>query len=279
MYTVAQWSENSFITAGGDGVLLLWNINDFENPVAIARTGSQIFSLKKISITRLLIGDIHGQVFLVDTREKRIIAQKNAAAGAVFDFEVTNNQKIISAHQKGKIIIWDGALNLIQTIDTSSKSIRNLQIVEPRILFAAGSEGKIFKIDLVTGKLVHEIPVSANSIFSFSKISENHFVAGGREAKLFEIKNDSVTEICNAHLGTINCLIAPENEKWLASAGRDREIRIWSKTDYTLLKVLNRVRDGGHSASVNKILFMDQHQLLISVGDDKQVIVWKINSV
>lgn len=64
-------------------------------------------------------------------------------------------------------------------------------------------------------------------------------------------------------------------ENKIVTASRDRSLKIWEKSSGELLKVIDLLRNGCHLRSVNRLLAMpDGH--LISVGDDRQGIVWRV---
>ena len=65
----------------------------------------------------------------------------------------------------------------------------------------------------------------------------------------------------------------------LASASKDKSIRIWDTKTWQLLKVINRKKYEYHSNSVNKIIWSADDKSLISVSDDRLGIIWKIEKV
>jgi WD40 repeat protein len=80
-----------------------------------------------------------------------------------------------------------------------------------------------------------------------------------------------------AHLFTINNIAFHPTEPIFATASRDKMIKIWDLNNYKLLKVIDVIKFGGHINSVNKLLWSTFNNLLISVSDDRTVIVWKIS--
>ncbi|PSR03495.1 MAG: hypothetical protein BRD50_05840 [Bacteroidetes bacterium SW_11_45_7] len=61
-----------------------------------------------------------------------------------------------------------------------------------------------------------------------------------------------------------------------ASASRDKTVKLWDAETFELLKVLDNKKFEGHVHSVNKLLWSHEHDLLISCGDDRSVIIWKV---
>lgn len=79
-----------------------------------------------------------------------------------------------------------------------------------------------------------------------------------------------------AHWYAINDLKLSPDGKYFASASRDKTIKIWDANSYELLKVLDNEKFEGHTHSVNSLLWVNEH-LLLSTGDDRQIIAWEIN--
>jgi WD40 repeat protein len=75
----------------------------------------------------------------------------------------------------------------------------------------------------------------------------------------------------------VNHLSLSPNKKLLASASRDKTIKIWDAESLELLKVLDRTKyPTSHTHSVNRLLWLND-DTLISTGDDRKVICWKIS--
>ena len=79
-----------------------------------------------------------------------------------------------------------------------------------------------------------------------------------------------------AHMFTINDIVFSPDGKLMATAGRDKHIKIWDAEAFNLLKVIDREKFGGHINSVNKLFWSNWNNYLISCGDDKAVMVWEI---
>jgi WD40 repeat protein len=66
--------------------------------------------------------------------------------------------------------------------------------------------------------------------------------------------------------------------KFFASASRDKTIRIWSAETYELQKSIDKEKYDGHLNSVNKLLWLHSHNYLISGSDDRSIIIWKVSA-
>ena len=74
---------------------------------------------------------------------------------------------------------------------------------------------------------------------------------------------------------TINHLQFSPNGQLLATASRDRTVKIWDAASLELFKVIDTLRFGGHLRSVNRLRWVSDLEL-VSVSDDRTAAVWKI---
>jgi WD40 repeat protein len=52
---------------------------------------------------------------------------------------------------------------------------------------------------------------------------------------------------------------------------------VWDWEALKLLKVIDRARHAGHGTSVNKLLWTNYNQQLVSASDDRSISVWNIH--
>jgi WD40 repeat protein len=66
------------------------------------------------------------------------------------------------------------------------------------------------------------------------------------------------------------------NGMYFATASRDKTVKIWDAENYVVLKRFEGQKYKAHSHSVNKLLWLNQKQLL-STGDDGSIRLWGID--
>ena len=176
----------------------------------------------------------------------------------------------------------------------SAKSLRSLDIcVAKREIAIGGSDGNVYFLDLDTFDVKQTIKTAhTNSVFSVRYTPDGkHLVTGGRDAFLKLWPLDSPPDSLGtspyfslfeapAHLFTVNSIaFHPLNPILFATASRDRTIKIWEIQDTTLFlrKVVDTIRYGCHIRSVNSLFWSTFNDYLVSVSDDRSVIVWKIS--
>ena len=67
-----------------------------------------------------------------------------------------------------------------------------------------------------------------------------------------------------------------KKSKFFATGSRDKTIKIWNADNFELLLRIDNAKNKGHTQSVNKLLWSDFNNYLVSTGDDKAIMVWKI---
>jgi WD40 repeat protein len=56
----------------------------------------------------------------------------------------------------------------------------------------------------------------------------------------------------------------------------DKSLKVWKLDELRLLKVIDRARHAGHGTSVNKVLWTNYENQLVSASDDRTISVWNI---
>jgi WD40 repeat protein len=105
-------------------------------------------------------------------------------------------------------------------------------------------------------------------------------ISGGKDGHLrLWHSNDSrlLMEIPAHNFGIYDLVISPD-KSLLASASRDKSVKIWDLNDLSPLDKIARPKYEAHTHSVNTLLWNDNPELLISAGDDRKIKCWKIST-
>jgi WD40 repeat protein len=104
-----------------------------------------------------------------------------------------------------------------------------------------------------------------------------HLVTGSRDARLkfwnVESGYEKEDEIV-AHMYAINHLDYSPDTKHFVTCSLDKTLKVWDASGRKLLKVVDRARHGGHVTSVNKVLWTDHQNQILSASDDRTISVW-----
>ena len=56
----------------------------------------------------------------------------------------------------------------------------------------------------------------------------------------------------------------------------DKSIKVWDAETFQLLKVIDKARHAGHGTSVNRLLWTNHNNLLVSASDDRSISIWDL---
>jgi WD40 repeat protein len=268
-----------FLSAGGDGWIVLWNKSGKEeNGTLVATVEGKIFSMVFDHSRNLLVaGDMDGHLYWIDLENKTILKRLIVHKGSVFSIKIWDN-KIWTCGGDGYLCVLDPTVMMVQnSIRLSSQGLRCIEFVKDKIV-VGGSDNQIRILDplsLDTEKVMNN--AHHNSIFTMWYDGESILYSGGRDAelKLWDISDWKEIKKMPAHWFTINKII-PAGDNNLITVSRDKSIRIWNRNDMTLLKSLSFDK-GGHINSVNDAVYFGELNHFVTCGDDRSLILWKIS--
>ncbi|GAB3172958.1 WD40 repeat domain-containing protein [Telluribacter humicola] len=283
VYTLAHSGiPHKFFSAGGDGLVVSWDLSKPDLGELVAQVGASIYALAYDSTSKYLwIGHNFKGIQVVDPINKAQIASSKIASAAIFDIKLYGDKALLALGD-GVIIVMDIPTFAVQKhIKASQKSIRSLAINPAGGEIAAGSSDwhiTVFDSDGFTLKkrfLAHD-----NSVFTVQYSPDGRFLlSAGRDAhlKVWDAANnyEPVQDI-PAHMFSINHLTYRPDGKYFATCSMDKSVKIWDADTFQLKKVIDRARHAGHGTSVNKLLWSEYEDLLVSCSDDRTISVWEI---
>jgi hypothetical protein len=250
-----------------------------------------------------------GQLFCGLTVPERGLLVTGALDGGLHWLypENTDNNRHLAHHTKAIYVILrlpqdrlfcgggDGVLSVwsiqsgrvAESLPLSTMAIRSM-VYAPQndLLYVGCSDHHIYVVEPNSLSIVSYWKAHENSVFSLALHQDDedraYLFSGGRDAilKKWPLGTDGLLSgeavVRPAHNFTINDLAIQPSGALMASASRDKTIKIWNTTTLELEKVIDVVRDQGHVNSVNTLLWRDDHTLL-SAGDDRRILEWQLN--
>lgn len=267
------FQNETIYTAGSDKLVVEWQKQSYDKPTAIAKFPHSCYALLAEN-GRLWIGLTDGTLHCIAMASKNKLFEKKVASGAIF--------QILHTPEGIIVISEDGLCHMIKEYSVyrsakiSLKSLRHV-VQQDENLFIATSDGEVVFIALKDLEIKYRFKEHQQSVFAVC-LTEEYLISGGRDASLIvqDLGNGEVLHKIPAHLSTINSITYNKTQNILATASKDKSIRLWDAENLTLLKVLDANKFGSHTNSVNKLRWLSDDKSLISISDDRTGIIWKI---
>jgi WD40 repeat protein len=286
VYTLEKSAQpNIFYSAGGDGLVVAWDLDAPENGDLLAQVPTSVYALHHLAAENLLlVGQNQHGIQVIDVAAKQVKKSVALPGMAFFDIVAsTPHQQVYVAGGDGTLFILDDRdFRLKQALRYSTKSLRSLALNAATNELALGfSDHTIRIVDAATGQLRHEIAAHNNSVFTVAYSPDGRYLlSGSRDAhlKVWEVAvgYQEATSIV-AHLFTINHLTFSPEGRFFATCSMDKSVKIWDAATFRLLKVIDRARHAGHGTSVNKLFWSARLNSLVSCSDDRTISVWDLN--
>jgi WD40 repeat protein len=283
VYTVEASDNDAHIfSAGGDGMIVRWNLLAPEEGELIAKLPNSVYAIHYLSKTdQLIAGHNYEGIHLLNWQEKKEIASLKLSSSSIFDIQSFQNN-IFIASGDGSLTVVDLEKWMVKRkMVTSGKSARAIAINPVAGEMAIGFSDyfiRIFSLDDYS--LKHEFQAHQNSVFTLCFTPDYKFlISGSRDARLkaWDVSSGYVqVEEVVAHLFAINHLAFSPSGKHFVTGSMDKSIKVWDANELKLLKVIDRARHAGHGTSVNKLLWTSFNDQLVSASDDRTLSVWKL---
>lgn len=279
LYALAPGQDaRHFLSAGGDGWIVEWNLNDLETGRLLATVNGQVFALCVLPDGRICAGDMNGSLYWIDRAAPDHTRHIQFHKKGVYAL-LAPGEQLLSGGGDGLLTRWDTqTLRPLESRQLSNKALRCIAWSPDRLELAVGAaDGHIYLLDALSLD-VRRILQNAhtNSVFSLRYRPDGQLLlSGGRDARLQAWSPDSGECLYDqpAHWYTINDIVFSPDGRLFATASRDKTIRIWDADPIRLLQTLDTLRAGCHVNSVNRLMWLPD--CLLSASDDRSVMAWR----
>lgn len=271
----------TFYSAGGDGLVVKWDVTKPDLGDLVARIGASVYALAHDPATGLLwVGHNYEGIQLIDPVRKKAVASLKIGPAPIFDIKIWHDKALVALGDGVIVVIDIPSFSIQKHLKASQKSARTLAVRAEAAELAAGfSDHSVSVFDLTTLTLKKRFQAHGNSVFSVCySPDQRYLVTGGRDAHLKVWDATQHYAPCHdipAHLFAINQIAYRADGAYLATASMDKSIKIWQADTFRLVKVVDRARHAGHGTSVNALLWLSGGDLLVSGSDDRTVSVWE----
>lgn len=279
VYTLLQQpaGKSHFLAAGGDGQVSGWDASKPGDGELRAKVDGKIFcSAFSPDGNALLLGTFEGDVIQIKDKEVKRVRHHAKAVFGIFP----RKEDFLSLSADGCLARWDyHGEEARSSFRLNYEGLRSCATFDSSTLIG-GSNGALYFLDPEDFHIQQKIEQAhSGSIFTLLPMEDwGVFLSGAMDAQLNVWSPDGqLIKNIPAHLYTINHLVHLTGTDLIATASRDKTIKIWHGPELELLKVLDFAKYSGHTHSVNALLWLPDERLLISSGDDRKILVWHID--
>lgn len=285
VYALEQSAESHlFYSGSGDKFIAQWNVETMQAEKFAAQLPSIIYTICFVREKNiLLIGTAAGSIHVIDLTKKEELKILQHHTEAVYNIQYHIESGLFySVGGDGNFAVCSlETLSLLKIKKVAAAKVRGIDInVLDNKIAIASSDGFIRLFDLSSMDLTFEFEahkMAANCV-RFSP-DGRFLLSGGRDAHLniWNVnENYSLLRSIPAHNFAIYDIVFSPDGKLFATASRDKTLKIWDSQSFELLIRVNKEKQDGHVNSVNKLLWTKDTDFLISTGDDRSIMVWKV---
>ncbi|MBL7938071.1 MAG: hypothetical protein JNL43_01820 [Flavobacteriales bacterium] len=277
----AGTQPGSFLSAGGDGVVVHWRVDQPDHGEALVNVGEAIFSLCSLEERGLLmIGTSSGRLLVIDLRTRKEVQAIPAHAKGIFRICPLDPNTLACAGGDGALSIWrqsddrTGPLNLLRRIPLCEEKLRDvaLSATRERIIVACG-DGGLRELDLpaLNERQRFEGHDGGSNCVAFHP-TKPVLISGGKDGHVKVWRPDGGCLVgFAAHKGSVYATSMDPTGRYLATAGRDALLKVWDAN--TLGPVHRSTRErSAHTHSINAVLWLGK--TLITASDDRTLKAW-----
>ena len=270
-------------TGGNDKGLVEWSLKDNSFIKVMFPVAASIYAVHgPLQLPLLFTGLRNGDVLVFDFIKQQLQPALKHHQKPIFDIKSINKKReLLVASEDGTVSVWSmETFELLHTIKVSNDTIRCIAISpnEKQVAFGCRNN-QIHIYDLEDYSLVKTLNGHTMSVFSLQYSPDGrHLISGARDAqvKIWDTASYNLLHNIPAHLFAVNSIAFHQEQPYFATGSMDKSIKIWGADDFKLYKNISREKGyASHQLSINKLAW-NSNQLL-SVSDDKKIIVWEVN--
>ncbi|MCC6753609.1 MAG: hypothetical protein IT266_06450 [Saprospiraceae bacterium] len=270
----------TLLSAGGDGRICCWTPEQSGDAMVVAETGERIFAMRVFPQYRLIAAaTMSGDLLFLRPGEPIPVRKIRVHRKAAFCLlEMDGN--LVAAGSDGLLSAWDPvtgeALALLQC---THHRLRAAAYCEKQgVLLLGDHTGALMRMKWPEGNAERIEGRHARTIFCvWCDPVSGRIVSGGLDAQLVVSQDfDSGVVRIPAHRFCVHAICDLRGTPWVATASRDRTVRLWDRRDFRLAEEISKPNFAAHDHSVNALWWDEDRRRLFTAGDDRQVLVWNL---
>lgn len=288
IYTLEHATEpHLFYSGSHESTVVEWDLASPPQYRTIAKLPEKAFALKYIPEKQLLLaGTYTGSIHVIDLLKNKEIKLLELHHTIIFDIQyLPDKERFFVLAADGTYSVWTiNGFDLITHQEIGNYKPRSIDFCKERNEAAIGyGDGtiRILDIDTLQEKGIkkgHTEELSVNTVKYHP--NGNFLLSGSRDAhlNLWDVDNDyQLAQRIPAHNAAIYSIVFSPDGNYFATGSRDKTVKIWDANKFELLLTISREEQGGHVHSVNKLMWSNYNNYLLSTGDDCTIKVWEIS--
>lgn len=284
IYAICQNPNGQFFyTAGNDKGVVEWNLDTLEFSKVVFPVQSSVYVL--IAAENFLIaGDRNGQLSIYNLEKNALQARISAHIKPIFSIAFSKTKReLIVASEDGSVSIWNMPdFNEMYRFQVSPETVRCIALSEQLNEIAFGAkDGNVYLYELKDYGFKKSFKAHDMAITALNYHPKQHYLISGSRDAHFGVWDCSDQKPLNripAHLFAIYAIAFHPTLALFATASQDKSIKIWDSINFKLYKILSLEKNNqGHRHSVNNLCWSEDGRNLISISDDRQVMIWSFN--
>ena len=278
VYSLTAISDNRLYSAGGDGLVVEWDLTKPDSGKIVAKVNASIYAIAGHD-NKLVVGENFQGIHVLDMVDKKEHQSLKLTQGYIFDIKrVGKNYWIVGAG--GQLFVVSETMEVLHKAVLSNANARCILHLPKRNEVAIGlSDNTIRILNQDTFESCWQIEAHQNSVFTLAHTADQRYmISGSRDArlKIWEVDNFTLHKEIVAHMYAINHLDFSPDGQYFVTCSMDKSLKVWETRTFRLLKVIDKARHAGHSTSVNRVSWMSENRIA-SCSDDRTISIWSVN--
>ena len=277
-------SERTIFSAGADRVVAEWELGQEEPSAFAIRVDSTMYSMMHLPGHRLVVGCANGSMYVIDTQQRKELRHLKFHDKGIFHLVYNpNNDQLYAGCADGSVSVWNTKdWSLLWHLPMTHQKVRRIAL-SPNgqlVVFALG-DGRLTIMETQQHKLIFDELAHDESCNSLAFIGDDQLISGGKDAHL---KRWNLADGCTlekaipAHNFAIYDIIVHPEHEWIATASRDKTVKLWDMSLEQKPLRLDRISAKGHINSVNGLFYQASSDTLYSCSDDRSICAWRIEA-
>jgi WD40 repeat protein len=282
IYTGAYDGEFLY-TGSADQFVTRWDIHTGIQDKFAIQFNKPVYSICLYEENHFLaVGLASGDLHLFDLKIRKELKYFTQHKQGIFSIEFNSvKHQLYTGDADGNLSIWDTLKqSLMLYLPLNCGKIRQISCsADGNEIALSCQDGttRLFDTERFNENTTLQSHSGGATAAAYHPFIPNQLITGGKDAhlKIWEINSPNAFRNIPAHNFVIYDILVFDNGKQFATASRDKTIKIWSTKSVEMTQRID-LKVGGHKHSVNQLISIDEHSF-ISVGDDKRIILWKID--